>query len=63
MGKETVRLLLKNNELRLHESAYWCIMPKENTEFVAYMEDILYIYALLYDLKTPVVCMDENHIS
>ncbi len=60
VSRETVRLLLKNNELRPHQSAYWCIPPKENAEFVACMEDILHIYALPYDPGTPVICMDEK---
>lgn len=60
VSRETIRLLLKNNELRPHQSAYWCIPPKENAEFVACMEDILHIYALPYDPGTPVICMDEK---
>lgn len=39
---------------------YWCIPPKENTEFVACIEGILDIYELPYDSLRPVVCMDEK---
>ncbi|MCY7399913.1 MAG: IS630 family transposase [Nocardioides sp.] len=34
--------------------------PKANAEFVARMEDILSVYARIYDPMRPVVCMDEK---
>lgn len=37
----------------------WCIPPKADADFVCRMEDVLATYALPYDPKTPVVCMDE----
>ena len=38
----------------------WCIPPKQNADFVAKMEDVLDVYALPYDEKYPVVCIDEK---
>ena len=38
----------------------WCIPPKQNADFVAKMEDVLDVYALPYDQKYPVVCIDEK---
>jgi hypothetical protein len=38
----------------------WCIPPEQNADFVAKMEDILELYALPYDEKFPVVCLDEK---
>jgi len=38
----------------------WCIPPEQNAEFVAKMEDILDVYALPYDEKIPVICLDEK---
>ena len=38
----------------------WCIPPEQNADFVAKMEDVLDIYALPYDEKYPVICMDEK---
>ena len=38
----------------------WCIPPKQNADFVAKMEDVLDVYALPYDDKYPVVCIDEK---
>lgn len=38
----------------------WCIPQKQNADFVAKMEDVLDIYALPYDERYPVVCIDEK---
>ena len=38
----------------------WCIPKDYNGEFVARMEDILDTYALPYDPKSPLICMDEQ---
>ena len=37
----------------------WCI-PKADARFVAKMEDVLDVYARLYDPEYPVVCVDEK---
>ena len=42
---------------------YWVIPPKENSEFVAAMEDILDLYKQPYDEDYPVVCMDEQPVQ
>ena len=39
---------------------YWCISSKEDSEFVACMEDVLDVYELPYNPMRPVVCMDEK---
>lgn len=39
------------------------IPPKQNAEFVAYMEDILDLYERAYDSDCPVVCMDEQPVQ
>lgn len=36
------------------------IPPKQNSEFVAHMEQVLDIYKKPYDERFPVVCMDES---
>ena len=38
----------------------WCIPPKQNADFVSKMEDVLDTYALPYDEKFPVICIDEK---
>ena len=37
--------------------AYWVIPPTKNAEFVAHMEDILDLYARVYDPMRPVVLL------
>ena len=36
------------------------IPPKQNSDFVAHMEDVLDVYKRPHDLRAPVVCMDEQ---
>jgi len=36
------------------------IPPKQNSDFVAHMEDVLDVYKRPYDPQAPVVCMDEQ---
>ena len=38
----------------------WCIPPEHNAEFACAMENVLEVYKRPYDLKHPVVCMDEK---
>ena len=38
----------------------WVIPPKQSSEFVANMENVLDTYKLPYDEDYPVVCMDES---
>jgi len=41
----------------------WVILPKQNAEFVAAMENILALYALEPDEDMPLVCMDEQPVQ
>lgn len=60
VSRATIGRVLKRNEIRPHLSAYWCIPPEEDAEFVANMEEILDIYQLPYDPLHPLWCMDEK---
>lgn len=42
---------------------YWVIPPDADAEFVAHMESVLDLYALPYDCRYPVVCMDEQPVQ
>jgi DDE superfamily endonuclease len=42
---------------------YWVIPPEADAEFVAGMEEVLDTYALPYDVKRPVLCMDEQPVQ
>ena len=59
ISRETVRQVLKKNELQPWRKKEWCI-PKVSAEFVACMEDVLDLYGEPYDPNRPVVCFDET---
>ena len=56
---ETVRQILKKNELKPWKKKEWCI-PEVSGEFVARMENVLDLYHEDYDADRPVVCFDET---
>jgi hypothetical protein len=43
--------------------AYWVIPPKADGEFVAGMEAVLEVYEKPYDLRVPVLAMDEQPVQ
>jgi transposase len=57
---ETVRQVLKKNELKPWLKEQWCIPPDANAEFVCAMENTLEIYRGEYNEKHPLICMDET---
>lgn len=59
ISSESVRLILKKNELKPWQKQEWCI-PRINAEYVWRMEEILELYADPLDEKKPVVCFDET---
>jgi len=56
---ESVRQLLKKNELKPWQKQEWCI-TKVDEEFVACMEDVIETYMLPLDKDNPVICFDES---
>ncbi len=56
---ETVRQVLRANELKPWLRKEWCIPPEQNGEFVCHMEDILEVYRRVRDPRRPLICMDE----
>jgi hypothetical protein len=58
-ARETVRRRLAENDLKPWRKDMWCI-PKVDGTYVAYMEDVLDLYAEAPDPKRPVVCFDES---
>lgn len=51
--------ILQKNELKPHQKKTWCIGTL-NAQFIARMEQILWLYRLPYDPKYPVICFDER---
>jgi transposase len=59
LSYETVRLVLKKNDLKPWIRQKWCIPTVIGAEFVWLMEDILDLYAEPYRPDYPVICFDE----
>jgi hypothetical protein len=51
--------ILKKNELKPHLKRTWCI-GELDAVFLSKMEMLLWLYALPYDGRFPVVCFDER---
>ena len=60
VGRETVRQVLKKNELKPWQKEQYCIPPGANASFVCQMEETLDIYTRPYDPRYPQVCLDET---
>lgn len=60
VGRETIRLVLKRNELKPWLNKRFCIPPEANEEFIYNMEDVLDVYQRPYDPRFPQICMDEG---
>lgn len=63
VSHETVRQVLKENELKPWLKKRWCIPPKANAEFVYHMEDVLDVYTRPADPANPIVCFDETPVQ
>ena len=59
LSYESVRLVLKKNDLKPWVRQKWCIPTVIGAEFVWLMEDILDLYAESYRGDYPVICFDE----
>ena len=60
ISHESVRGVLKKNEIKPWKKEGWVIPPEHNGSFVANMEKVLEVYKRPIDPKNPVVCMDES---
>jgi len=60
VSHETIRQVLKDNELKPWLKEEWCIPPKANAHFVYHMEDVLDVYKRPADPTRPLVCFDES---
>ena len=62
ISRESVRLMLKKNDLKPWQKQEWCI-PKIDAEYVWRMEDVLELYGDPFDESTPVICYAEIEFS
>jgi len=60
VSHETIRQVLKDNELKPWLREEWCIPPQANAQFVYHMEDVLDVYTQPADPKRPLVGLDES---
>ncbi|MFM7447037.1 MAG: IS630 family transposase [Leptolyngbyaceae cyanobacterium] len=59
LSHESVRQVLKKNELQPWRQECWVIPPEQNAEFVWRMEAVLEVYQTAYNPNIPVICIDE----
>ncbi|RLD83443.1 MAG: IS630 family transposase [Bacteroidetes bacterium] len=60
LSHETVRSVLKKNELKPWKVKGWLLPAIQSSDFVANMENVLDVYKRPYSEDYPVVCMDES---
>jgi transposase len=63
VSHETIRTVLKKNELKPWQEKQWCIGPIRDGNYVWRMEDVLAVYKRLYNPKVPVICLDEGSVQ
>lgn len=59
ISPQTVRIMLKKNDLKPWQQQQWCI-PKIDADYVWRIEDVLELYADLFNVCEPVICFDET---
>lgn len=63
VSHETVRNVLRENELKPWLKEEWCIPPNSDAQFVYHMEDVLDVYRRPADPRFPLVCFDETPVQ
>jgi transposase len=63
VSHETIRQVLKQNEIKPWQKKEWCIPPEADAEFVYHMEDVLDVYKRPADPAYPCVCLDERPVQ
>lgn len=63
VSHETLRTVLKKNQLKPWLKKQWCIGPTGDGNYVYHMEDVLDVYVQPYHPKRPQVCVDEGSVQ
>ena len=63
VSHETIRTVLKKNQLKPWQKKQWCIGPTGDGSYIYHMEDVLEVYVQPYDEKRPQVCFDEGSVQ
>ena len=61
ISREQIRIILQEHDLKPWQEKMWCI-GNLDAEYIAKMEDVLDVYARLYDKNRPVICIDEKPV-
>ncbi len=61
ISREQVRIILQEHDFKPWQEKMWCIGSLD-AEYIAKMEDVLDVYARLYDKNRPVICIDEKPV-
>ena len=61
ISREQVRIILQEHDLKPWQEKMWCISELDD-EYINRMEDVLDVYECPYDVKRPVVCVDEKPV-
>jgi hypothetical protein len=62
IGRETVRKMLKKNEIKPWRLKSW-VIPEASAEFICQMEDVLEVYQRPNNSQRPVVCRGRGPSS
>lgn len=62
LSRETIRLILHDNDLKPWQEKMWCI-EKLTPDYIERMEDVLNIYEKEYNASMPVICVDEKPVQ
>lgn len=62
ISKESLRLILQENDLKPWQHKMWCV-GEINEQYIERMENILDLYEEPYNPKKPLVCIDEKPVS
>lgn len=62
ISKESIRLVLKEHDLKPWRQKMWCV-PSLDNEYIKRMEQVLDVYEMPYDSEVPVVCIDEKPVQ
>lgn len=62
VSDESIRLILKEHDLKPWQQASWCV-PNIDSEYIARMENLLDLYEKPYEKTRPMLCLDEKTIQ
>ena len=62
ISRETVRVILKEHDLKPWQEKMWCIGQLDE-EYIRRMEDVLDVYERPYRPERPVICVDEKPVA